>query len=133
MSPQRENDWSPTNCFQSQLGSWQYYICKRWTTTRSLISISPWQHKRHIQSTTKYVELVIVADNREVNPPGPVVIVVVVVVSFGENAQRLTRRRPQFQKQGKDLEKVKQRLAEIANYVDKVTDQSAALGEGGCI
>jgi len=27
----------------------------------------------------------------------------------------------QFQKQGKDLEKVKQRLAEIANYVDKVT------------
>lgn len=26
----------------------------------------------------------------------------------------------QFQKQGKDLEKVKQRLAEIANYVDKV-------------
>uniref|UniRef100_A0A3Q2Y7G3 Peptidase M12B domain-containing protein n=1 Tax=Hippocampus comes TaxID=109280 RepID=A0A3Q2Y7G3_HIPCM len=53
------------------------------------ISISPWQHKRHIQSTTKYVELVIVADNRE------------------------------FQKQGKDLEKVKQRLAEIANYVDK--------------
>ncbi|XP_051926740.1 disintegrin and metalloproteinase domain-containing protein 12-like [Hippocampus zosterae] len=47
------------------------------------------RHKRHIQSTTKYVELVIVADNRE------------------------------FQKQGKDLEKVKQRLAEIANYVDK--------------
>lgn len=27
----------------------------------------------------------------------------------------------QFQKQGKDMEKVKQRLAEIANYVDKVT------------
>lgn len=26
----------------------------------------------------------------------------------------------QFQKQGRDLEKVKQRLAEIANYVDKV-------------
>lgn len=26
----------------------------------------------------------------------------------------------QFQKQGKDVEKVKQRLAEIANYVDKV-------------
>lgn len=26
----------------------------------------------------------------------------------------------QYQKQGKDLEKVKQRLAEIANYVDKV-------------
>uniref|UniRef100_A0A8C7RSG4 ADAM metallopeptidase domain 12 n=1 Tax=Oncorhynchus mykiss TaxID=8022 RepID=A0A8C7RSG4_ONCMY len=39
--------------------------------------------------TTKYVELVIVADNRE------------------------------FQKQGKDVERVKQRLAEIANYVDK--------------
>uniref|UniRef100_A0A8C6PZP4 ADAM metallopeptidase domain 12 n=1 Tax=Nothobranchius furzeri TaxID=105023 RepID=A0A8C6PZP4_NOTFU len=47
------------------------------------------QHKRHLQSTTKYVELIIVADNRE------------------------------FQKQGKDMEKVKQRLAEIANYVDK--------------
>uniref|UniRef100_A0A8C8DH09 ADAM metallopeptidase domain 12 n=1 Tax=Oncorhynchus tshawytscha TaxID=74940 RepID=A0A8C8DH09_ONCTS len=40
-------------------------------------------------STIKYVELIIVADNRE------------------------------FQKQGKDVEKVKQRLAEIANYVDK--------------
>lgn len=38
---------------------------------------------------TKYVELVIVADNRE------------------------------FQRQGKDLEKVKQRLIEIANHVDK--------------
>ncbi|KAJ4940212.1 hypothetical protein JOQ06_026521 [Pogonophryne albipinna] len=47
------------------------------------------QHKRHVQTTTKYVELIIVADNRE------------------------------FQKQGKDMEKVKQRLAEIANYVDK--------------
>ncbi|XP_053709098.1 disintegrin and metalloproteinase domain-containing protein 12 isoform X2 [Synchiropus splendidus] len=47
------------------------------------------RHKRHVQSTTKYVELIIVADNRE------------------------------FQKQGKDMEKVKQRLAEIANYVDK--------------
>uniref|UniRef100_A0A8C2X6K0 ADAM metallopeptidase domain 12 n=1 Tax=Cyclopterus lumpus TaxID=8103 RepID=A0A8C2X6K0_CYCLU len=46
-------------------------------------------HKRHVQTTTKYVELIIVADNRE------------------------------FQKQGKDMEKVKQRLAEIANYVDK--------------
>uniref|UniRef100_H3C6K7 ADAM metallopeptidase domain 12 n=1 Tax=Tetraodon nigroviridis TaxID=99883 RepID=H3C6K7_TETNG len=46
-------------------------------------------HKRHVQATTKYVELIIVADNRE------------------------------FQKQGKDMEKVKQRLAEIANYVDK--------------
>ncbi|XP_034040247.1 disintegrin and metalloproteinase domain-containing protein 12 [Thalassophryne amazonica] len=45
--------------------------------------------KRHAQKTTKYVELIIVADNRE------------------------------FQKQGKDVEKVKQRLAEIANYVDK--------------
>lgn len=30
----------------------------------------------------------------------------------------------QFQKQGKDTEKVKQRLAEIANYVDKVTIKS---------
>ncbi|XP_061611433.1 disintegrin and metalloproteinase domain-containing protein 12 isoform X2 [Phyllopteryx taeniolatus] len=47
------------------------------------------RHKRHIQTTTKYVELIIVADNRE------------------------------FQKHGKDVEKVKQRLAEIANYVDK--------------
>ncbi|XP_034050390.1 disintegrin and metalloproteinase domain-containing protein 12-like [Thalassophryne amazonica] len=47
------------------------------------------RHKRHAQSTTKYVELIIIADNRE------------------------------FQKQGKDIEKVKQRLAEIANYVDK--------------
>ncbi|KAF7665878.1 hypothetical protein LDENG_00131080 [Lucifuga dentata] len=56
--------------------------------------INPFQsfstrHKRHTQKTTKYVELIIVADNRE------------------------------FQKQGKDVEKVKQRLAEIANYVDK--------------
>ncbi|XP_056147608.1 disintegrin and metalloproteinase domain-containing protein 12 [Lampris incognitus] len=47
------------------------------------------RHKRHTQKTTKYVELIIVADNRE------------------------------FQKQGKDVERVKQRLAEIANYVDK--------------
>ncbi|XP_052002073.1 disintegrin and metalloproteinase domain-containing protein 12-like isoform X2 [Xyrauchen texanus] len=47
------------------------------------------RHKRDVQETTKYVELIIVADNRE------------------------------FQKQGKDVEKVKQRLAEIANYVDK--------------
>ncbi|XP_076154792.1 disintegrin and metalloproteinase domain-containing protein 12 [Alosa pseudoharengus] len=47
------------------------------------------RHRRNAQSTTKYVELIIVADNRE------------------------------FQKQGKDVEKVKQRLAEIANYVDK--------------
>uniref|UniRef100_A0A8D2ZNM6 ADAM metallopeptidase domain 12 n=1 Tax=Scophthalmus maximus TaxID=52904 RepID=A0A8D2ZNM6_SCOMX len=47
------------------------------------------RHKRHAQTTTKYVELIIVADNRE------------------------------FQKQGKDMERVKQRLAEIANYVDK--------------
>ncbi|KAM9559068.1 disintegrin and metalloproteinase domain-containing protein 12 isoform 1-T1 [Salvelinus alpinus] len=47
------------------------------------------RHKRHAQKTTKYVELIIVADNRE------------------------------FQKQGKDVERVKQRLAEIANYVDK--------------
>ncbi|KAJ0060447.1 hypothetical protein NL108_011538, partial [Boleophthalmus pectinirostris] len=47
------------------------------------------RNKRHAQTTTKYVELIIVADNRE------------------------------FQKQGKDVERVKQRLAEIANYVDK--------------
>ncbi|KAM8780315.1 disintegrin and metalloproteinase domain-containing protein 12 [Rhynchonycteris naso] len=47
------------------------------------------RHKRETLKTTKYVELVIVADNRE------------------------------FQKQGKDLEKVKQRLIEMANHVDK--------------
>ncbi|XP_062863969.1 disintegrin and metalloproteinase domain-containing protein 12 [Trichomycterus rosablanca] len=45
--------------------------------------------KRDAQRTTKYVELIIVADNRE------------------------------YHKQGKDVEKVKQRMAEIANYVDK--------------
>ena len=33
----------------------------------------------------------------------------------------------QFQKQGKDVEKVKQRLAEIANYVDKVPTRSITL------
>ncbi|XP_021108939.1 disintegrin and metalloproteinase domain-containing protein 12 isoform X1 [Heterocephalus glaber] len=47
------------------------------------------RHKRETFTMTKYVELVIVADNRE------------------------------FQRQGKDLEKVKQRLIEIANHVDK--------------
>ncbi|XP_007478298.2 disintegrin and metalloproteinase domain-containing protein 12 isoform X1 [Monodelphis domestica] len=47
------------------------------------------RHKRETLKTTKYVELVIVADNRE------------------------------FQRQGKDVEKVKQRLIEIANHVDK--------------
>ncbi|XP_043912115.1 disintegrin and metalloproteinase domain-containing protein 12 [Protopterus annectens] len=47
------------------------------------------RYKRAAIKTTKYVELVIVADNRE------------------------------FQRQGKDVEKVKQRLIEIANYVDK--------------
>ncbi|CAL8380035.1 unnamed protein product [Gadus morhua 'NCC'] len=47
------------------------------------------RRKRDTQPTTKYVELIIVADNRE------------------------------FQKQGKDMDKVKQRLAEIANHVDK--------------
>ncbi|VTJ80120.1 Hypothetical predicted protein [Marmota monax] len=51
---------------------------------------TPWRrHKRETLRMTKYVELVIVADNRE------------------------------FQRQGKDLEKVKQRLIEIANHVDK--------------
>ncbi|XP_053440193.1 disintegrin and metalloproteinase domain-containing protein 12 [Nycticebus coucang] len=51
----------------------------------------PWarRHKRETLKMTKYVELVIVADNRE------------------------------FQRQGKDLEKVKQRLIEIANHADK--------------
>uniref|UniRef100_A0A3B4A2R2 Uncharacterized protein n=1 Tax=Periophthalmus magnuspinnatus TaxID=409849 RepID=A0A3B4A2R2_9GOBI len=53
------------------------------------VTLSVCSHKRHTQKTTKYVELIIVADNRE------------------------------FQKQGKDVERVKQRLAEIANYVDK--------------
>ncbi|GAA6108652.1 disintegrin and metalloproteinase domain-containing protein 12 isoform X1 [Tachysurus ichikawai] len=47
------------------------------------------RHKRDAQKTTKYVELIIVADNRE------------------------------YHKHGKDVEKVKQRMAEIANYVDK--------------
>ncbi|XP_036078250.1 disintegrin and metalloproteinase domain-containing protein 12 isoform X2 [Rousettus aegyptiacus] len=47
------------------------------------------RRKRETLKMTKYVELVIVADNRE------------------------------FQRQGKDLEKVKQRLIEIANHVDK--------------
>ncbi|XP_063076931.1 disintegrin and metalloproteinase domain-containing protein 12-like [Engraulis encrasicolus] len=57
-------------------------------TSNSIHNLST-RHRRDAQSTTKYVELIIVADNRE------------------------------FQKQGKDLEKVKQRLAEIGNYVDK--------------
>lgn len=35
----------------------------------------------------------------------------------------------QFQKQGKDVEKVKQRLAEIANYVDKVLNAILCLNE----
>uniref|UniRef100_A0A8D0H0C9 ADAM metallopeptidase domain 12 n=1 Tax=Sphenodon punctatus TaxID=8508 RepID=A0A8D0H0C9_SPHPU len=48
------------------------------------------RHKRETLKMTKYVELVIVADNRE------------------------------FQRQGKDVEKVKERLIEIANYVDKL-------------
>ncbi|XP_019358530.1 PREDICTED: disintegrin and metalloproteinase domain-containing protein 12 isoform X3 [Gavialis gangeticus] len=47
------------------------------------------RHKRETLKMTKYVELVIVADNRE------------------------------FQRQGKNVEKVKQRLIEIANHVDK--------------
>ncbi|KAG7259162.1 hypothetical protein CRUP_037600 [Coryphaenoides rupestris] len=55
--------------------------------------------KRDAQTTTKYVELIIVADNRE------------------------------FQKQGKDMDKVKQRLAEIANYVGQ--GNNGARWEGG--
>ncbi|XP_040293673.1 disintegrin and metalloproteinase domain-containing protein 12 [Bufo bufo] len=47
------------------------------------------RHKRDTSKITKYVELVIVADNRE------------------------------FQRQGKDVERVKHRLLEMANYVDK--------------
>ncbi|XP_034993488.1 disintegrin and metalloproteinase domain-containing protein 12 isoform X3 [Zootoca vivipara] len=47
------------------------------------------RRKREALKSTKYVELIIVADNRE------------------------------FQRQGKDVEKVKLRLIEIANYVDK--------------
>uniref|UniRef100_A0A674DND1 ADAM metallopeptidase domain 12 n=1 Tax=Salmo trutta TaxID=8032 RepID=A0A674DND1_SALTR len=61
----------------------------------NISSVTPDNHLRSpfrtfsTRKTTKYVELIIVADNRE------------------------------FQKQGKDVERVKQRLAEIANYVDK--------------
>ncbi|XP_067225726.1 disintegrin and metalloproteinase domain-containing protein 12 isoform X1 [Chanodichthys erythropterus] len=58
-------------------------------TTGDVFSSHIRRHKRDAQSSTKHVELIIVADNRE------------------------------YQKQGKDVEKVKQRLAEIANYVDK--------------
>ncbi|KAM8924614.1 disintegrin and metalloproteinase domain-containing protein 12 [Pelodytes ibericus] len=47
------------------------------------------RYKRDTLKTTKYVELVIVADNRE------------------------------FQRQGKDVDRVKHRLIEMANYVDK--------------
>ncbi|NP_001035103.1 disintegrin and metalloproteinase domain-containing protein 12 precursor [Xenopus tropicalis] len=47
------------------------------------------RHKRDTVKTTKYVELVIVADNRE------------------------------YQRQGKDVDKVKHRLIGMANYVDK--------------
>ncbi|XP_069467592.1 disintegrin and metalloproteinase domain-containing protein 12-like [Ambystoma mexicanum] len=47
------------------------------------------KYKRDTWKMTKYVELVIVADNRE------------------------------FQRQGRDIEKVTKRLIEIANYVDK--------------
>ncbi|XP_053306914.1 disintegrin and metalloproteinase domain-containing protein 12 [Spea bombifrons] len=47
------------------------------------------RHKRDALKITKYVELVIVADNRE------------------------------FQRQGKDVDRVKHRLIEMANYVDK--------------
>ncbi|KAL0964777.1 hypothetical protein UPYG_G00328790 [Umbra pygmaea] len=55
----------------------------------SPINVFSTRHRRHAQVPPQYVELIIVADNRE------------------------------FQKQGKDVVKVKQRLAEIANYVDK--------------
>ncbi|XP_051524011.1 disintegrin and metalloproteinase domain-containing protein 12-like [Myxocyprinus asiaticus] len=58
-------------------------------TTEYDFSFHSSRHKRDAQSSTKHVELIVVADNRE------------------------------YQKQGKDVEKVKQRLAEIANYVDK--------------
>ncbi|GCC30186.1 disintegrin and metalloproteinase domain-containing protein 12 isoform X1 [Chiloscyllium punctatum] len=58
-------------------------------TDTEFLQRSSTRHKRDISKTTKYVELVIVADNRE------------------------------FQKQGKDLEKTKQRLIEIGNFVDK--------------
>ncbi|KAB0405949.1 hypothetical protein E2I00_019312 [Balaenoptera physalus] len=53
------------------------------------------RQKRETLKTTKYVELVIVADNRE--------------------------------RQGKDLEKVKQRLIEIANHVDKLGQEQMKL------
>ncbi|RXN08904.1 disintegrin and metallo ase domain-containing 12-like protein [Labeo rohita] len=63
------------------------YPTEMLNTTGAVFNSS--RHKRDAQSSTKHVELIIVADNRE------------------------------YQKQGKDVEKVKQRLAEIANYVDK--------------
>ncbi|XP_069095812.1 disintegrin and metalloproteinase domain-containing protein 12 isoform X2 [Pleurodeles waltl] len=56
------------------------------------VHLSHWltsKHKRDTSKMTKYVELIIVADNRE------------------------------FQRQGRDVEKVTRRLMEIANYVDK--------------
>ncbi|XP_058255797.1 disintegrin and metalloproteinase domain-containing protein 12 isoform X1 [Hemibagrus wyckioides] len=56
---------------------------------RELLQSFNSRNKRDAQKTTKYVELIIVADNRE------------------------------YHKHGKDVEKVKQRMAEIANYVDK--------------
>uniref|UniRef100_A0A672RAS2 ADAM metallopeptidase domain 12 n=1 Tax=Sinocyclocheilus grahami TaxID=75366 RepID=A0A672RAS2_SINGR len=65
------------------------YPTEMTNTTGAVFSSHSRRHKRDAQSSTKHVELIIVADNRE------------------------------YQKQGKDVEKVKQRLAEIANYVDK--------------
>ncbi|KAK1794232.1 hypothetical protein P4O66_011123 [Electrophorus voltai] len=73
------------------------------------------RHKRHAQSNTKYVELIIVADNREVkNKAMPCTS-----LFFTEDVRTQKCRYHKYQKQGKDVEKVKQRLAEIANYVDK--------------
>ncbi|XP_039625950.1 disintegrin and metalloproteinase domain-containing protein 12 isoform X2 [Polypterus senegalus] len=57
--------------------------------SKTVINMFSSRYKRDIKKTTKYVELVIIADNRE------------------------------FQRHGKDVETVKQRLIEIANYVDK--------------
>uniref|UniRef100_A0A8D0BMI2 ADAM metallopeptidase domain 12 n=1 Tax=Salvator merianae TaxID=96440 RepID=A0A8D0BMI2_SALMN len=60
-----------------------------WEDTVQSVQMFPSRHKREVLKSTKYVELIIVADNRE------------------------------FQRQGKDVEKVKLRLIEIANHVDK--------------
>jgi len=41
-------------------------VCNEGLITRVDVLFYVWQHKRDVQKTTKYVELIIVADNREV-------------------------------------------------------------------